>query len=561
MATSSTASEVAKRKDHGLGLYSSPADRLGDFFLSRASSVGRVRFPSDRYRQDPVAFAREIIGVEPWYKQVEILNSVRDHKRVAVKSGHKCSKSHSAAIIASWFYCSFDDARVVMTSTTARQVDQILWRELKMLRSRSGKCVDCKRLEAEAKERGELLIIDAPCQHSAFVDGDMGELARTGLKSGFREVVGFTAREAEAVAGISGKNLLYIIDEASGVPDVIFEAIEGNRAGGARIVMFSNPTRNEGEFYDAFNSKARFYCGITLSSEMTPNVVEGRDVIPGLAGLSWIEEKREEWGENSSLYKIRVKGEFAEHEEGKIFSIHDIEQAEQRWAEASEAGRLYIGLDPAGESGTGDESAFCVRRGQKVLALTTMRGLNEDSHLVQLLAMIMRHKVRGETPVVIVDAEGAVGSKVWIAIRDYADAHKGELEAVAIRASDKAHRQAHIFDRQRDVLTANLEAWLREGGAIVEDVKLEKELHSLEWKQQANGRLKVTPKDILKKVLGRSPDRYDALCLATWEPLSLQDDLPSSVQQQQSRTGGHEEFAAASLDPYSGANAWRGPRR
>ena len=61
-------------------------------------------------------------------------------------------------------------------------------------------------------------------------------------------------------------------------------------------------------------------------------------MIPGLAGREWIEEKREEWGEDSPLYLVRVKGEFAVAEDGKIFSIHAIAEAEKRWATTSESG-------------------------------------------------------------------------------------------------------------------------------------------------------------------------------------------------------------------------------
>src|SRR5690606_35865340 len=123
-----------------------------------------------------------------------ILEAVRDHQRVAVSSGHKCGKSMSAAILSLWYYCSFPNARAIMSSTTARQVDQILWRELKMVRTRGGKCVACKAADPEDRK------IARPCPHSALIEGDIGELARTGLKSpDFREVFGFTAREAEAV--------------------------------------------------------------------------------------------------------------------------------------------------------------------------------------------------------------------------------------------------------------------------------------------------------------------------------------------------------------------------
>lgn len=523
------------------------ADSLALRIRSDLTTIVQVRFPNSLYQERPVEFFREVLGVEPWHRQINILEAVRDHKRVAIRSGHKVSKSHSAAGLALWFYCSFGDARVIMTSTTARQVEQILWRELRIIRARSGRCIACKLEDPEG------LRIMRPCPHSAIIDGEQGELARTGLKApDFREIVGFTAREAEAVAGISGRNLLYIVDESSGVGQDIFEAIEGNRAGGARIVMFGNPTQNEGEFYEAFHTKARYYFTLTISSEETPNAVSGQDLIPGLATREWIEEKREEWGVDSPLYKVRIKGEHATLEEGRIFSVHVIELAEQRWWETPVAGRLFIGLDPAGESGRGDESMFAVRRGLKLLRFAPHRGLDDAAHVTELLRIIEAEALPREVPVVVLDSEGPIGTPVRRLLADYLEVHPHAFELVPVRASDKAVRQPKMYDRMRDELAANLEMWFRDGGAIVEDAKLAHELHSLEWREHVNGKLKLTPKDVLKKVLGRSPDRYDALALSAWEPLSLMHDLPDSAAHLLDADDAEKRF-----DPYAAEDTWR----
>jgi hypothetical protein len=311
--TSVVGVEVAKRRAAMLP----PADATfaADLSIGLRTLVQRatgVRFPSAKWRREPVGFFREVLGFEPWARQIEIVEAVRDYPRVAVCSGHKVGKSACIAGLALWFFCSFQDARVILSSTTARQVDQILWRELRMLRARSGRCLACKLEDPDGR------AIPVPCPHSAVIDGDQGELARTGLKSGdFREIVGFTSREAEAVAGISGSNLLYLVDEASGVPDLIFEAIEGNRAGGAKLVLMGNGTKNSGEFFEAFTSKQAHYKTIRVSSETTPNVMRGEVVIPGLATSEWIAEKRLEWGEESALYRVRVRGEHATNEEVK----------------------------------------------------------------------------------------------------------------------------------------------------------------------------------------------------------------------------------------------------
>lgn len=489
-------------------------------------------WPSVRYRTDPLAFAREVLGVEPWAKQIEILEAVRDHKRVAVVSGHKCGKSHTAAIIALWFYCSFPDARVCMTSVTARQVDAILYREVRKL-------------------------------HRAAIrpiDGEPRELARSGLHAAdFREIVGFTAKEKEGVAGVSGANVLYIPDEASGIPDEIFEAIEGNRAGGGRLVMFSNPTQNEGEFYEAFHGKARFYKTVHVSSEMTPNVVENRDVIPGLATREWVDEKRAEWGEDSALFKVRVKGEFVRIEEGKIISLHLLELAEQRWADTPAVGRLWVGVDPAGpgEKSIPDEAAFSARRGLKQIAAEVHHRLEAEALVVHLLAFLSVHRVQREVPVVVLDAEGPIGIKVSRLLRDHLDQYPRDFELVLVLSSQDAVREPAIYDTLRDDLWANASRWLRDGGALLEDVKQTRDLHSPSWtsvRKRGRTLFKATDKRELRKMLGRSPDRGDAFCLSVWEPAHLEETpLGAMPSQAAADMDPYEEDTSRALSPYGGS--------
>jgi phage terminase large subunit len=482
------------------------AGRLSVVCLAAADSSSDIQWPSERYREDPVAFCREVLGVEPWQKQIEILEAIRDHKRVAVRSGHKVGKSHSAAVAALWFFCAFEDARVVLTSTTSRQVDTILWREIKKLVSKAKKPIN----------------VEPP-----------HELARSGLKApDFREIVGFTAKEAEAVAGVSGKNLLYLPDEASGIPDAIFEAMEGNRAGGARVAMFSNPTRAEGEFFDAFHDKERFYKTIHVSAEHSPNVIAGHEVIPGLVERPWIEEKREEWGVDSAAYKIRVKGEFVLNEEGKIISLHALGESEARWEETPTDGRLFIGVDPAGPGEEGDEWGYSTRRGFRQLALEAKAGLASHEGLAKLLGIIIVHRKRREQkPIVVVDALGKSGAEFVGVCRAYLEDNPEAFELVAVRGSDRAVREPGVYDHVRDELWAGLARWVKDGGALLTDTKLVKEITAPSWHGQISGRLRATDKKILRKVLGRSPDRADATTLSVWEPMSLaaSDDTPRPV--------------------------------
>lgn len=514
-----------------------------------------VTFPSPKYRKDPVAFFREVLGVEPWSKQIEIINALLNHKRVSVRSGHKVSKSHTCAGIALWFYCSFPDARVVMTSTTDRQVNGILWLEVRKMRARSGLCVECKKYNADKEDHEK---IKRPCEHSAIIDGKMGDMARTGLTSeDFREIKGFTAREAEAMAGTSGAKLLYLVDEASGVKQDIFEAIEGNRMGGARIGLFSNPTKTSGEFYDSHNSKSDLYCAIQVSSEDTPNCVYGPDderAIPGLADPEIIAEKEKEWGRDSAQFKVRILGEFAELEEGKIFSIHMIAEGEEmrKGMKLVSTIRPYIGLDVAGEGPRADEVVWAPRRGNYMHDFVVKRSISKEAILMHTIALCNDREFcrEREVPVVVMDVEGKQGSEVHGHFLAYiATTPDPVFELVGMRASDAAVRTPIVYDRMRDELAAVLFDWFRNGGGIPEDSKFAAELHAFEWLKNTKGRMKITPKAQIKKLLKRSPDRYDAAALSTWEPLALRNAQPKRTETIEARTD-----EAAEMDPYAGVD-------
>lgn len=535
MSTPTIAKSVSSRASrHSRTLLANLTEEAKAF----VSALGRISWPNDRYRNDPCLFAEEVLGIKLWKKQREILEAIRDHKRVTVRSGHKCGKSTTLVIAALWFYCTFPDARVVMSSTTARQVDAILWRELRKVLSKA----------------------------KIPIDGDMHELARSGFKAiDFREIVGFTAREAEAVAGVSGAHLLYLLDEASGIPEAIFEAIEGNRAGGAWIVLASNPTRTEGEFFESFHAKSGLYRTVSISSEDSPNVIAGEAIIPGLATLEWVDEKRIEWGVESPLFKIRVKGDFVVKEDGKILSVHAITESEGRWSDTPGTGRLHLGVDPAGPGLAGDETAIAVRRGQRIDELLTWRGLSEDAIVVQIFGTLDKHRRASSLkPVVAIDREGPIGSALFYRLQSYLETNDNAFTLVGLKASDHAFRRGDLYDRVRDMLWANLANWVLNGGAVVTDTKLAKELHTPSWFQHLNGKLKVTPKDEIKKLIGRSPDRADAIALSVWDPTDLDDEAKtgSPLPANDTRATFEPEIVGRpALDPYAALSAFDGRRR
>lgn len=463
------------------------------------------------YRSHVVEYFDEVLGVQLTPQQAELARAIQDYDRVAGRSGRRTGKSTGDAGVALWWYDCFD-GRCIMTSATARQVDSILWREVTLLRARARRPIE----------------------------GNIGVLARTGLRDGTgREIVGFTAREGEAMQGFaaSAQNpLLFIVDEASGVEQAVFDAIEGNRAGGGKILLTGNPTQTSGEFFDAFHSKRRNladpestgYVCVHLST-----VEAAKHNVVGLATPEYVRERAQEWGAESPLFKVHVLGEFAIAEDGRIFTLELIERSRSRWDETEAVGRLHIGVDPAGPGGAGDESAFAARRGNKLLKLVARRGLSPDAHVAMVLGLASELGSVGsdrERPIVAVDREGPVGVEVLEAFTLYLLRHRNAFDLYPVRSSDRARRRPREYERLRDEMAANMLEWMRRGGAILDDAQLHAELHALSWVTQVTGKLKVTAKDEVRKALGRSPDRYDAVTLACWERAVWQEAEASSAE-------------------------------
>lgn len=436
----------------------------------------------ERWRNDPVTFAREALGIEPWSRQEDILRAVAESPRVAVRSGHKVSKSTSASILGHWWAYTRPGSWTVMTSSSGRQVKAILWEEFR------------KRWAA-----GKTYLGPSPA-----VDPNTGFRTEHGSR-----VNGFSTDEPERMAGISGADVLFIVDEASGVPEPIFEAIEGNRAGGARLVMFSNPTQTSGSFYDAFHGKRDLYRTLTISSEESPNVTEGRIVIPGLATREWIDEKRTEWGEDSPIYGVRVKGEFPRQGSNAVVALTFLTQAQDRYDETEPTGDLEIGVDPSryGE----DEAAIAARRGSYLYPLRCYLGLDGIQLAARVVEMARELRTATQRRVrVKVDVIG-VGASCADQLKHHADL----IELVEVNVSNRSD-DPERYHALRDQLWFAAADWLKEGGALPHDDRLASELVAPLYKFDAQGRYQVESKDETKKRLKRSPNRADAVCLAIY---------------------------------------------
>jgi phage terminase large subunit len=444
-----------------------------------------------KYRNDPVRFAREVLGIRCWRLQAEILRLAAKSNRVSVKSGHKVGKSKAVAVLALWWVATRSEARVVLLAPSYRQISEIVWREIK---------------ETHRNAR-------MPLGGEVFTNPEQGIRWRDG-----RQIFGFSTDSKERVAGFSG-NILYVLDEASGIPDEVHEVVSTNPGG--TVVMISNPTRSSGAFYDSHNQGAAENGGVwqtlTISSEAAAEAnapVEGH---PGryrfkyLANAEWIEARKREFGEGSPYYDIRVRGEFAKQADNAVIAAGLVDAAVKRWDSTDPDGPLRVGVDVARFGA--DDSGIVWRRGNWSSEPITVHGFDTVAvaNVVRRVCADFKHP--GERPVVRVDTSNGYGAGVADILRQDDD-----KDIVDVNASESATEKHYA--RMRDELWFRMSAWLKAGGAIALDKILVGELKAPTYKVDDKGRQKVESKDDLKKRLRRSPDRADALALAVYDDAS-----------------------------------------
>jgi hypothetical protein len=459
----------------------------------------------DRVRRDPVWFCRTVLGFEPWSKQRAVLEAVRDHRRVAVRSAHGVGKTAIAARLVLWYLAAFPGSNVITTASTWTQVREQLWRELTVAYYASG----------------------------GFFTGTLTD---TRLELGpdwF--ALGLSTDRPEAFAGYHAERLLVVIDEASGVDEAVWEAAESLlTTAGSRLFGIGNPLRPSGPFYRAFTSERELYRLLSISALDSPAVtgesVPGK-VLARLVGPDWIEGRRVAWGEGSPLWQARVLGEFPTTADDTVVSIREVEAAQSRRLPAGEP--VVVACDVA-RFGS-DETVIAVRRGSRVRIARAYVGrdlMQTTGAIVDVGRELVRDGVTAHAITYMVDDAG-VGGGVTDRLRELG------YPAVAFNAGGRA-ALADMYPNRRS------EAWWTFAEQLPQidldpDERLAADLVAPRYKLDSQGRRKVEAKAETKRRLGRSPDRGDAVLMAFAAPAPL--DLGGELERLRERAIARDDVA------------------
>jgi hypothetical protein len=291
-------------------------------------------------REDPRDFVRDVLGVkptqealahgytDPWTPDQErIMLSVMQHQKTAVPSGHSCGKTVLAAWLALWFLYRRAETTVVTTATTARQVEKVLWKEIRQYHANSN-----PRLP------GRVLLTEI----------DVGGSEEKWFATGFTAAKNTADITATAFQGLHNKHVLVIYDEAIGVPD-------GIKEGGDSLVIrpddralaIANPTDPAAWFKKACDD----WNMVQMSCEDHPNVIHNNpDIIPGAVTQVWIDGRLAEYGHRDSpLFRSKVLGLFPDQSSDSLISLGWVERAQRIVDEEEDDLGVALGLDIADE--------------------------------------------------------------------------------------------------------------------------------------------------------------------------------------------------------------------
>jgi hypothetical protein len=466
--------------------------------LKSAVDRKRVAERGRRYLRDPIGWVRRRLRQIVWSKQQEILEAVRDHRRVAVRSGHGVGKSHTASLVAAWWLDTHapGTAFVVSTAPTFPQVRAILWRYIRRLHKAAA-------LPGRVNQT-EWLIDD--------------------------ELVGYGRKPADhdesAFQGIHSEFVLVIIDEACGIPEQLWIAADALATGPeCRIFAIGNPDNPASHFRRVCTPGSGWHV-IGISAFDSPNLTGESVPTPvakALVSAEWVEEKRREWGEDNPLYKSKVLGEFSEDSQWQVVRTSDVAACsldlETPYAPA-ELLPVELGVDVGGGS---DETVVRERRGR-----VAGREWRDHTDRPEVIAPMVLQAIRetGATAVKI-DSNG-VGFGVVGELRNMASRGLHSARVYGVNVGEGSRYPERFANLRAEIWWCiGRELSEQRGWDLSTMANADTTVAQLlepQWSLTPRGQTLVEKKEDIIERLGRSPDNADALLLAYFVPTDATTD-------------------------------------
>lgn len=475
------------------------------------------------YWYDPVGFVRDyIVGLKYTKYQKECAGQLLVKKKICVRGPHSLGKTTMVSGLIIWFALTREDMckseggdwKIVTTASVERQLTKYLWPEIR-------KWTKDNAMAWESLGR-------KPFDRRT-------ELLYTQLKLEYGEAFAVSSDDPANIEGAHADHILYIIDEAKTVSAATFDAIEGALMGAGEILAFaiSTPGEPNGRFYEIQSRKpgyedwwVRF---VTLAEAMAAGrITEDK-----------VEQRKRQWGETSAIFLNRVLGQFAVDALDGLIPLSWAEAAMNRGSTLAEwrkkeqeiAGKnetpwmpkkyLYDGLANAVScdvGGSGDASVIAARVGFECLPLLSFH--SEDTMVVTgLVCNAIAEYGQPNFTYAVIDTNG-IGAGVGHRLREqnydveFFNASSGSPFTDESGELEFLNRRSATWWGMRQLLDPGRKGRGEPEVILPEDEELLGDLCTPRYKRHSQrGRIQVEDKAAIRKRIGRSTDRGDAVVM------------------------------------------------
>jgi hypothetical protein len=419
----------------------------------------------DKWQCEQLERMREAIIANPEY-------TIRE----AIGSGHGIGKSAEVAWIILWAMSTRPHMSGVVTANTSTQLKTKTWRELSVWHKRS---INEHWFKWTATQ---------------FMHAEHPE-------TWFTAAIPNTEQNSEAFAGLHSRYNLIIYDEASAVPDKIWEVSEGAMTDPRAIwLVYGNPTRNTGRFRSCFAEDAHRWTTRQIDSR-TCKMTNKKEL------NEWVKT----YGEDSDFVRVRIRGVFPRAGSMQFIPSDDVDMAMAREVpyEAHYSQPIVLACDVARFGD--DKTVITLRQGRKVIAQYKFRELNTME-----VAREVAGKIRQYRPAVVFVDEVGVGAGVVDRLRQLGNT------VIGVNAGESPDDKATYYNKRAE-MWGRMRDWLRDGGDVPMDMDLRSALIGVEYgysDAQSGEKLRLERKADMKKRGQSSPDEGDALAYTFYHEIA-----------------------------------------
>jgi len=457
--------------------------------------MDRVAFFQQRqklYQKNPVLFFNEVLQFEPDDWQIAVAMDLAEHPLVTVRSGQGVGKTALEAATLLWFLTCFPFPRVVATAPTRQQLHDVLWSEV-------------AKWQAKSPLLSELLKWTKTYIYMVGMEKRWFAVARTATKP-------------ENMQGFHEENMLFIVDEASGVADQIMEAILGTLSGpNNKLLLCGNPTKTSGTFADSHSRDRALYKCHKVSSLDSPRT--NKENIKALI---------RKYGVDSNFVIVRILGDFPKQEDDVFLPLSLVEAAitndlcYEEDLQGADIPFINIGCDVARYGS--DETVLAENVGNiaKIDSFYCGQSLMVTcGNVISLYRSLLKRypRYRGNIHAMIDDC--GLGGGVTDRLRELkVEMHINRLIIVPVNAAGAVpDKQAakeyenlttYMYSIVRDLLSDQA---LR----IIDDADMIAQLSVRKYRMTSRGKIALESKDEMKKRGISSPDRADAVALSCYK--------------------------------------------